>query len=120
MESIKLRAWDSINKKMHDHRNINVIVKNLNINRGGKQQWIYMLGSGMSDKNGDEIFSGDILKHNIIGRMVCLYSAYWGGFVFEKKGWLWPRKNHYGINALELEIIGNYYENPDLANEVLN
>ena len=67
--------------------------------------------TGLSDKNGKEIYEGDILRIKGIGE---------GIIVFDKKKarfmWNDNAKENWGIenNDEFNEIIGNIYENPEL------
>jgi uncharacterized phage protein (TIGR01671 family) len=60
---------------------------------------IWMQFTGLLDKNGKEVFEGDILK-----------SEY--GNIFEIKDM------HLMWNEKEVEVIGNIYENPELLKKI--
>lgn len=123
---LKFRAWDKKNKTMHEVELIDFIdnIGYLSI-EDGRGDWysfevdtILMQSTGLKDKNGVEIFEGDIVKktNGSIGYVVYLQQE--AGFVVVLK------KSDYRLGhrntgepykeATNHEIIGNVYENPEL------
>ena len=72
--------------------------------------------TGSKDKNGREIYDGDIVK-NLANNSILKVEFGMEGVIFiNKKGQsVFPMKKD---RRLELEVIGNIYENPELLNEV--
>lgn len=69
---------------------------------------VLMESSGLLDKNGKEIFEGDIVKDgwgDDIGQVEFSYGCFSLGF-----GYI----DALSIQAGDSEVIGNIYENPDL------
>jgi uncharacterized phage protein (TIGR01671 family) len=115
---IKFRAWHKTNKVMFENKDISVLAKNMN-NNGG---FIYMQYVGLKDKNGKEIYEGDILK-SFYG--VGTYTVIFKHGTFGMQGnsdYLddWNRPKNYGYSSFKdcdngnIEIIGNIYENHEL------
>lgn len=113
MREIKFRAWDTTNKKFTKDIMIDLVGNvycndRLNI----YSQWRevvnikLMQSTNLFDKNGKEIFEGDIVKR------------------FEEDEQpgqvIWNDFNCRAWNEKDLEIIGNIYENPELLKNKKN
>ena len=125
----KYRAWDSVEKKVVEHFFItdNGLICNMEKPTSDskllipieKSELILMQSTGLVDKNGKEVFVGDIIKCT----RGCLHEVYiekeYGGTycggmpaVYLKdlrEGYAWTEHE---------EIIGNIYENPELLEEI--
>ena len=132
MREIKFRAWDTDDKEMYYPLAL-AVVDNASLslsplrcckdgNRAYKPNHPLMQFTGLKDKNGKEIYEGDIVKgvgvtsyDKPIIRIVSFDDAsarfgltdVRGNITFEPLKW----------TSFPLEIIGNIYENPDLFSE---
>lgn len=58
MREIKFRAWHTVNKVMYNHKDIPVLLKNVE----DDSIWKYMQYTGWKDKDGIDIYEGDVLR----------------------------------------------------------
>jgi uncharacterized phage protein (TIGR01671 family) len=125
MREIKFRAWDTKTKHM-SHEQINpfdgdylIEFEHINLDRSSKDL-IWMQYIGLKDKNGKEIYEGDIVNN---------VTYTFNGVVFFDNGSFWVREclshvdeglyddrekeTRWSIN-LDWEVVGNIYETPEL------
>ena len=110
MREINFRFWDTQFKVMVNWEDI-------------KENWLMecfetqlchvaMQYTGLKDKNGKEIYEGDIIKSQEFYPSVVKYDDDYAQFEAGGVNFL-DASNH----TLEWEVIGNIYENPDLLEE---
>lgn len=127
----KFRAWDSVEKKFVEHFFIadNGLICNMERPTSGynspipveKSELILMQSTGLKDKNGKEIFEGDIIAIEVddtetpINARVSQNSkiGVLMFHVFEDNEDV-PMVELLEDNSVVFEIIGNVYENPEL------
>jgi uncharacterized phage protein (TIGR01671 family) len=127
---IKFRVWDG-KKMLYDNDNSNLMVEHYNSVwsvfcqslQDVNKDFILMQFTGLKDKNGREIYEGDIVS----------YFGFYEGDYFEKGGMgfiQWDEEHHYvakwGNDEMYIcstwdlaknyggTVIGNIYENPEL------
>lgn len=102
MREIKFRAWDKINNEMTLNDSFYEVQK-WNRTQIELNDFELMQYTGLKDKNGVEIFEGDIVKnHN--DEVTLLESLDWIFYDYYE-GLFMPEN---------FEVIGNIYENPEL------
>jgi len=117
MREIKFRAWDSFNRIMWGeadcYRNdLATFFREYEDAIIGENKPILMQYTGLKDKNGKEIYEGDILRFELselgyieVGEVKWIGSGFW----MEA-----PNKQFHLPFEDRREVIGNIYDNPEL------
>ena len=115
MREIKFRAWNKQTRRMEDVRQINFFDSEM---LNGNSEWYslrhieLLQHTGLNDKNGKEIYEGDIIQVDGYGNKEIYTVSYrYGRYVLEAKDLV---EGFLDVDDDFLEVVGNIYENPKL------
>lgn len=123
MREIKFRAWDKKAKKWlsfdegepieSDYTRLNTLGYWVHFWNYDEKEVALMQFTGLKDKNGKEIYEGDVLK----SKYATGHNVYWQGCGWKmstQQGGYWQPLQTLTDNY---EVIGNIFENPELLNK---
>ena len=126
MREIRFRAWHKQYYKMHGWEWVKELDYPFHESSGhiedrdgpfADSMCIVMQYTGLKDKNGREIYEGDILQDTESKENgIVVFSR--AAFQVEFKDELWPFDDLDGIDRYGV-VVGNIYENPDLIPKYL-
>ena len=119
MRDIKFRAWNTDEDRYVDGFSIRSDGVICSPWGKDKPEWILEQFTGLRDKNGREIYEGDIIrdetfKKDIYDIMVVGWENDAASFVLIKNGWVFMHYFGESSNPEDCIVIGNIHENPEL------
>lgn len=125
MRDIKFRAWHKKYKKMFKIGQITLEKgiwdfepddrEYIGMSIPYQPSFILMQYTGLKDKNGKEIYEGDIIQYEDITKGLVRYSEKYAQYVLVNTGSVKDEFEPLGDYNMEVfEIIGNEFGNPDL------
>ena len=125
MRKIKFRAWDKENEKMMKVSSLHLENKEISVKENGTFHLFRMQDlmqyTGLKDKNGKEIYEGDIVLIKLDETSTWYKTVVGfkkGAFIanlIDKEDYVYIF--HHGFTDDDFEIIGNVYENKNLLEE---
>lgn len=118
MRTIKFRVWDNQFKKWGNAADVRINASNGHVHgkfsTGNVEDWKLLQFTGLLDKNGEEIYEGDILSYRNFDKIIVVeyaeHVASYVGYTEDKTEGCYPLAR----DVDELEVIGNIYQNPEL------
>ena len=112
---IKFRAWNTVDKIMGKSFTLGQFCgaypMSDNIDTEGI---IYMQYVGLKDKNGVEIYEGDLVKTATGKVMQIDWHTRFASFVINREGWMFSHWFGESLESSDCEVIGNIHQNSNL------
>ena len=122
----KFRVWDKIKKRYYNGTNLNlndyeevysdpagIFFTGLHFLQKDENQYIIQQYTGLNDKNGKEVYEGDIVKFKDLYASTNGQELI-GAIIFNKAAFWAQVKGNYFYFDTEPEVIGNIFENPEI------
>lgn len=113
MREIKFRALFELQEGGTEWRTTGI--NEFHGDKGDKQISPWLQFTGLTDKNGVDIYEGDIMEYKSQEQMVVIWHPKFASFGLRKEGWL---HTHFFGEAIEdsdkCEVIGNIHQHPNL------
>lgn len=119
----RFRAWDKEFKEMvqvdalvFEEQIIKATYKNGNVVKEDLKNYVLMQSTGLTDKNGKEIFEGDIIDYNGRNAVVKWHGSY-ASFVYMFVDELRSRNQEWDplyLSYFHFQVVGNKFETPAL------
>ena len=116
---IKFRAWDKFHKIMCNHEDINIWDRFMKDDMNNQYAPL-MQYTGLKDKNGKDVYEGDLIDLGYcLGEVVFNKSdfgvpCYCIEDIVSPYGGFHPFFSREDYTKIRFEVIGNIYENPEL------
>lgn len=124
MRELKFRAWDKVNKT-YTYVTLGDLICGACTETGDKKlsgnEQIWEQYTGLKDKNGNMIFNGDIVEHDVYHIGIKAYRSKSEVFISDLGARIREDKNDEECSLLRyctnIEVVGNVHENPELLGE---
>lgn len=123
VDLLRFRAWDKEFKEMvqvdalvFEEQIIKATYKNGNVVKEDLKNYVLMQSTGLTDKNGKEIFEGDIIDYNGRNAVVKWHGSY-ASFVYMFVDELRSRNQEWDplyLSYFHFQVVGNKFETPAL------
>lgn len=111
MREIKFRAWDYKYKETSESFNVLQPFEMINKRVANGDSFELMQYTGLKDKNGKEIYEGDIVSFKDTKYEVIFHKS-WGSFCVSALNFI--QCSPFYSESTKYEVIGNIYENEEL------
>lgn len=111
MRQLRFRIWDEFNKKMCVSASMKEYMEKDAVKIPEGEEKFIMQFTGLLDKNGTDIYEGDILATPTHENMEVIWDTERGAWMLDEVGHPTGQLSHF---AQESEVVGNIYQHKNL------